>query len=77
MDDEEQFRVVFGFLGRLQPEVGGRSAEPISPDMEVKIRELAAGTLHDPEREQVLEEVARNRANLDFLARCLQGTARG
>jgi hypothetical protein len=72
MDEEDQFRVVLGFLERFEEEVGGRSAESLDPDMATKIRELAAGTLDDKQREQVLEEVARNRAGLELLATCLQ-----
>jgi hypothetical protein len=72
MDEEDQFRAVLGFLDRVDGEVSGRSAESLDPDMVAKIRELAAGTLDEKQREQVLEEVARNRAGLDLLATCLQ-----
>jgi hypothetical protein len=72
MDEEDQFRAVLGFLDRFQGEVSGRSVESLDPDMVAKIRELAAGTLDEKQREQVLEEVARNRAGLELLATCLQ-----
>jgi hypothetical protein len=72
MDEEDQFRAVLGFLDRFEGEVSGRSAESLDPDMVAKIRELAAGTLDERQREQVLEEVARNRAGLELLATCLQ-----
>jgi hypothetical protein len=74
MDEEDQFRAVLGFLDRVQGEVevSGRSVESLDPDMVAKIRELAAGTLDEKQREQVLEEVARNRAGLELLATCLQ-----
>jgi len=71
MDEEDQFRAMLGFLERFE-EVSGRSAESLDPDIAAKIRELAAGTLDDKQREQVLEEVARNRAGLELLATCLQ-----
>jgi hypothetical protein len=41
--------------------------------MEARIRGLAAGTLDDNDREQVLEELSRNRAGLELLASCLRG----
>jgi hypothetical protein len=72
MDEEDQFRSVFGFLERFEAEVGGRSADLLDADMESKIRGLAAGTLDDKEREQVLEEISRNRAGLELLASCLR-----
>jgi hypothetical protein len=72
MDEEDQFRVMLGFLERFEEEVSGRSAESLDPEMAAKIRELASGTLDDKQREQVLEKVARNRAGLELLATCLQ-----
>ena len=72
MDEEDQFRAVLGCLDRFEEEVGGRSAELLDPDMAAKIRDLAAGTLDEKQREQVLEEVSRNRAGLELLATCLQ-----
>jgi hypothetical protein len=72
MDEEDQFRVLFGFLERFQADVGGRSAESLDAEMEAKIRGLAAGTLDNKDREQVLEELSRNRAGLELLASCLR-----
>jgi hypothetical protein len=72
MDEADQFRAVLGFLDRLETEVSGRAAELLGSEMEAKIRGLAAGTLQASEREQVLEELSRNRAGLALLASCLQ-----
>jgi hypothetical protein len=72
MDEEDQFRAVFGFLQRFETEVSGRSAESLDTEMEAKIRDLAAGALDDKELEQVLEEVSRNRTGLELLASCLR-----
>ena len=72
MDEEDQFRAMFGFLQRFETEVSGRSAELLDTEMEAKIRDLAAGTLDDKELEQVLEEVSRNRTGLELLASCLR-----
>jgi hypothetical protein len=72
MDEEDQFRAMFGFLQRFETEVSGRSAELLDTEMEAKIRDLAAGTLDGKELEQVLEEVSRNRTGLELLASCLR-----
>ena len=72
MDEEDQFRAMFGFLERFETEVSGRSAESLDTEMEAKIRDLAAGTLDGKELEQVLEEVSRNRTGLELLASCLR-----
>jgi hypothetical protein len=68
MDEEDQFRAMFGFLERFEAEVSGRSAESIGAELEAKIRGLAAGTLADNERAEVLAEISRNRAGLELLA---------
>jgi len=72
MDEEDQFRAMFGFLERFEPEASGRSAESIGAELEAKIRGLAAGTLDDDQRAEVLEEISRNRAGLELLAACLR-----
>jgi hypothetical protein len=72
MDEEDQFRALVGFLERFESDVSGRSAESIDAEMEAKIRDLAAGTLVDNEREQVLLALSSNRAGLELLASCLR-----
>ena len=72
MDEEDQFRALVGFLERFESDVSGRSAESLDAEMEAKIRGLAAGTLDDNEREEVLQAVSSNRAGLELLAACLR-----
>jgi hypothetical protein len=72
MDEEDQFRALFGFLERFDSDVSGRSAESLDAEMEAKIRGLAAGTLDDNEREEVLQALSSNRAGLELLASCLR-----
>jgi len=72
MDEEDQFRALFGFLERFESDVSGRSAESLDAEMEAKIRGLAAGTLDDNEQEEVLQALSSNRAGLELLASCLR-----
>ena len=72
MDEEDQFRTLVGFLERFESDVSGRSAESLDAEMQAKIRDLAAGTLDDNEREQVLLALSGNRAALELLASCLR-----
>ena len=72
MDEEAQFKAVLGFLERFETEVSGRSAELLDPETETKIRGLVDGILDDNEREQLLEEISRNRACSKLLASCLR-----
>jgi len=72
MDEEDQFRALFRLLERFESDVSGRSAELLDTEMEAKIRSLAAGTLDDNERDQVLQALSSNRAGLELLASCLR-----
>ena len=72
MDEEDQFGALFGFLERFEGDVSGRSAESLDAEMEAKSRGLAAGTLDDNEREEVLQAVSSNRAGMELLASCLR-----
>lgn len=72
MDEEDQFRALFGLLERFESDVSGRSAESLDAEIEAKIRSLAAGTLDDNERDQVLQSLSSNRAGLELLASCLR-----
>ena len=72
MDEEDQFRALFRLLERFESDVSGRSAELLDTEMEAKIRSLAAGTLDDNERDQVLQVLSSSRAGLELLASCLR-----
>ena len=72
MDEEDQFRALFGLLERFESDVSGRSAESLDAGMEAKIRGLAAGTLDENDREEVLQALSSNRAGLELLASCLR-----
>jgi hypothetical protein len=72
MDEEDQFRALFGLLERLESDVSGRSAESLDAGMEAKIRGLAAGALDDNDREEVLQALSSSRAGLELLASCLR-----
>jgi hypothetical protein len=72
MDEENQFRTLIRFLERLEGDVSGRSAGFLDAEMEAKIRDLAAGTLDENERDQVLTALSSNRAGLELLASCLR-----
>jgi hypothetical protein len=72
MDEEDEFRALFGLMERFENDVSGRSANSLDAEMEAKIRGLAAGTLDDSERDEVLQALSRNRAGLELLASCLR-----
>jgi hypothetical protein len=72
MTEEEQFRVVFGFLGRMDGEVSGRIA--LDPDLDDRLRLLADGSLarRQQEQDQLLTEIAEDSAAMNRLAEYLK-----
>jgi len=72
MTEEQQFRVVLGFLGRMGGEVSGRIA--LGPDLDARLRLLADGSLagREQEQDQLLTDIAGNSAAINRLAEYLK-----
>ena len=72
MTEEQQFRVVLGFLGRMGGEVSGRIA--LDPDLDDRLRLLADGSLarRQQEQDQLLTEIAADSAAMNRLAEYLK-----
>jgi hypothetical protein len=68
MTEEQQFRVVFGFLGRIGAEVSGRVA--FHEDLGDRLRLLADGALvgNQQEQDQILAQIAGDSEALMLLA---------
>jgi hypothetical protein len=73
MTEEQQFRVVLGFLGRMDGEVSGRSA--LEPALDDRLRLLADGFLarRQQEQDRVLAEIAGDSEALIRLVEYLKG----
>ena len=61
------------FLQVFSPEVGGRSSETLTPEMEMKLKQLSAGQLPDKERMEVSRELLTNQNAVNFLLNQLDG----
>ncbi|MCH2060106.1 MAG: hypothetical protein MK183_05725 [Verrucomicrobiales bacterium] len=61
------------FLQQFSPEVGGRSSEALTSEMEGKLRQLSAGQLPEQERKEVSRELLTNQNAVDFLLKQLDG----
>jgi hypothetical protein len=72
MTEEQQFRVVLGFLGRMGGEVSGRIA--LDPDFDDRLRLLADGSLarRQQEQDQLLTKIAEDSAAMKRLAEYLK-----
>jgi hypothetical protein len=68
MTEEQQFRVVLGFLGRMAGEVSGRSA--LDPELDDRLRLLAEGSYARSPKEQdaILTEIFADSEALGQLA---------
>jgi hypothetical protein len=72
MTEEQQFRVVLGFLGRMGGEASGRIA--LDPDLDDRLRLLADGSLarRQQEQDQLLTEIGEDSAAMNRLAEYLK-----
>jgi hypothetical protein len=72
MTEEQQFRVVLGFLGRMGGEVSGRIA--LDTDLDDRLRLLADGSLarRQQEQDQLLTKIAEDSAAMKRLAEYLK-----
>jgi hypothetical protein len=76
MTEEQQFRVVLDFLGRMGGEVSGRIA--LDPDLDDRLRLLADGSLagreqeQEQEQDQLLTDIAEDSAAINRLAEYLK-----
>ena len=72
MTEEQQFRVLLGFLGRMGGEVSGRIA--LDPDLDDRLRLFANGSLarRQQEQDQLLTEIAADSAAMNRLAEYLK-----
>ena len=61
------------FLQVFSPEVGGRSSETLTPEMELKLKQLSTGQLPDQERMEVSQELLTNQNAVNFLLNQLDG----
>jgi hypothetical protein len=72
MTEEQQFRAMLGFLGRMGGEVSGRIA--LDPDLDDRLRLLADGSLarRQQEQDQLLTEITEDSAAMNRLAEYLK-----
>lgn len=61
------------FLQVFSPEVGGRSSEALTAEMEMKLKQLSAGQLPEKERLEVSRELLTNQNAVNFLLKQLDG----
>ena len=63
----DEINILDQFLQDFSPEVGGRSAEALTPEMESKLGQLSDGSLPEADRAEVSRELLTNQTAVDFL----------
>ena len=66
------FEILASFLDSFEPEVSGRSSEPISDADSARITKLAAGELSDAERAELAPLLASNDQAMQALVSALK-----
>ncbi|MBV8213532.1 MAG: hypothetical protein JOZ08_09970 [Verrucomicrobia bacterium] len=72
MTEEQQFRAVLGFLGRMGGEVSGRIA--LDPELDDRLRLLAEGSYSrsQPDQDAILVDIATDSEAVGRLAEYLR-----
>ena len=69
---ENDFEILATFLDSFEPEVSGRSSEPVSDEDANLIAKLAAGELNDADRERITPLLASNDQAMQKLVAALK-----
>jgi len=72
MNDVEQLQLIVEFLRSLDADAFTRSEEPLPPELETRLGDLASGRLEPAEVRRVLVEIAQNRNAVSRLADLLK-----
>lgn len=70
---ENDFEILASFLDSFEPEVSGRSSEPVSDADAALIAKLASGELNDADRGRIAPLLASNEKAMQQLVSALQG----
>ena len=72
---ENDFDILASFLDSFEPEVSGRSTDPISEADSARIAKLASGNLSDAERTELAPLLASNENAMQQLVSALRAGA--
>lgn len=72
---ENDFEILASFLDNFEPEVSGRSSDPINDEDVALISKLAAGELEDSDRARIAPLLATNEKAMQHLVSALQSRA--
>lgn len=68
-----QYSTIHEFLQHFAPEIGGRSADTVTPDLQSSITAFASGNLDEAEINELSRELLANESGLEMLAAMIKG----
>ncbi len=73
MTMDTNYQTIHTFLQAFAPEIGGRSSDVVTPELERTIQSFAAGELSEDQVNELSRELLSNENALEKLASLLKG----
>ena len=67
------YQTLHHFLQAFAPEIGGRSSDIVTPELESSLQSFAAGEIEDTQLEDLSRELLANENAMERLASLLKG----
>ena len=68
-----QYNTIHQFLQNFAPEIGGRSVDTVTPDLQQSITAFAQGNLDEAQVNELSRELLANESGLEMLAAMIKG----
>ena len=70
---DTNYQILEQFLQSFAPEIGGRSSDVVTPELETSLQRFAAGDVEEAQLEDLSRELLANETALERLASLLKG----
>ena len=70
---DANYQTLHHFLQSFAPEIGGRSTDVVTPELETSLQSFAAGDIEETQLEDLSRELLANETALERLASLLKG----
>lgn len=70
---DHSFHTLHQFLQAFAPEIGGRSSDVVTPELETSLQNFAAGEIEESQLEDLSRELLANENAMERLASLLKG----
>lgn len=69
----DNYQILHQFLQAFAPEIGGRSTDVVTPELETSLQSFAAGDIDETQLEDLSKELLANETAMERLATLLKG----